>query len=180
MIAYVTSIGETTTALCKWSLERNGFNVFVLQDKATLAEKLERIYKGNLRGDFVRIDADVIVNKNFTPEFLESLDKVIWWWQFRFFDWYRQDMGHGMSFIREEALPALRENVDKFMKYIRPETELSRIKEFYNPRRFETCETVMGIHGYGIKNVNYVRALKTARDQLDNYDFELCERLNLL
>lgn len=61
MKAYVTSIGEPTTDLCVWSLERNGFETVLIQDQTTLAEKLKRIYS-EADEDFVRIDADVIVN----------------------------------------------------------------------------------------------------------------------
>ncbi len=179
MKAYITSIGESTTDLCKWSLERNGFEVVLIEDKTTtLANKLKQIYEMT-NDDFLRIDADIIVNRNLTPKLLESLDKKIWWWQFRCFDWFRQDLGHNISFHRVETIDILRCRVPEVLLSLRPETELSRIPELYNPRRFETYEDrIMGIHGFGIKNLKPVKELKKARDQLDNYDFELTEKLN--
>lgn len=182
MIAYVTSMNEPTTALCKKRLEKNGFQVFVLNENETLAEKLKRIYNANIKGSFLRVDADIIVNKHMTPELLDSLyNPDIWWWQFITFDWYKQDVSNSMAFISEEALPALRANIDKHLYSLRPETDMSRLKEFNNPRRFKTyTKQIMGIHGYGIKDIEPVKKLKKARGQYDQYDFELAKELNRL
>ena len=182
MIAYVTSMNEPTTALCKKQLEKNGFLVFVLDKNETLAEKLKRIYNANIEGSFLRVDADIIVNRHMTPEFLESLyNPDIWWWQFITFDWYKQDVSNSMAFITDNALPALKANIDKHLNSLRPETEMSRLEEFGNPRRFYTyTKQIMGIHGYGIKNIEPVKELKKARGQYEQYDFELAEELNKL
>lgn len=179
MIAYVTSIGEPTTDLCIWSLERNGFDTVLIEDKDTsLAEKLKFIYE-TVDEDFLRVDADIIVNRNMTPDNLNILkDSEIWWWQFTTFDWFKQDTNHAMAFIRKEALPALRSNISRFMDDIRPETEMSRIREFYEPRRFMTYDKdLMGLHGYGIRNMKPVMQLKAHRGQSYLYDFELAQRL---
>jgi hypothetical protein len=182
MIAYITSIGEPTTDLCKWALERNGFEVELVNNQFTsLAEKLRTIYF-SAEEDFLRVDADVIVNKNMTPELVKRLSikfPDIWWWQFLIFDWYKQDIGHQPSFIRKPALSTLKKNIGTFMYDLRPETECSRVEEFYNPRRFETYKDVVtGIHGYGIKKLEPVMKLKQERGQTDNYDFEMVARLN--
>lgn len=175
----MTSVGETTTDLCVWSLERNGFDVTVLRNGTTLANKLKRIYQ--TKEDFLRVDADIIVNKNMTPDLLEELILAddIWWWQFQTFDWYKQDINHSLSFVRSLALPYLQEVIDRFQNDLRPETECSRVEAFYNPRRFETYDQkIMGVHGYGIKDFEHVVRLKAARGQSHQYDFELAERLN--
>lgn len=182
MKAFVTSIGEKTTDLAIWSLERNGFKVTPRTDNFSLAEKLKWIYS-QADDDFLRIDADVIVNRNCTPEnllrYTESL-KDAWWVQFQMFDWYQQDVSYGgVQFIRKEALPVLRENIEKFMQHERPETELTRSYGMYNPRRFESYDMVMGMHNYK-NDMARVKAVKTRRNQLDNYDFELAERLEEL
>lgn len=183
MKAFVTSIGEPTTDLCVWSLERNGFDVEILLDKSTLAEKLAQIYK-IANADFIRIDADIIVNRNLTPDLLYMLaneDDDIWWWQFTAFDWYKQDLAHCMAYIRPQALPALRANIGRFKDHIRPETEISRIQDLYNPRRMATYkEEIMGIHGYGIKDTKPVMKLKASRGQSHLYDFELSSELDRL
>ena len=182
MKVIVTSTGEPTTELCRWALERNGFEVMVFQSDTSLWQKLHDIYN-NIDEDFLRVDADVIVNKNLTPQKLEDLSKdgTIWWWQFVVFDWYKMDIAHTTSFIRKVALPSMRLNINRFKLSLRPETDISRIKELHNPRRMQTYDKqIVGIHGYGIPDMTEVKRLKEARNQMDNYDFELAERLNAL
>ncbi|TAL08185.1 MAG: hypothetical protein EPO02_13440 [Nitrospirae bacterium] len=182
MKAYVTSIGEPTRELCIWALQRNGFDTFSISGNESLAEKLKYIYD-QVDDDFVRIDADVIVNKSFTPEMLgwvQAKNHDIWWWQFTLFDWFKLDIAHNTSFIKKEAIPALRANIEKFMHKNRPETEMSRIKEFYEPRRFETYQDeIIGLHGYKC-DTESAKKLKHIRNQQDLYDFEMAERLNQL
>lgn len=180
MKAYVTSIGEPTTALCLWSLERNGFDVTVIEGNSTLAEKLKHIYELADQG-FLRVDADIIVNRNMTPDKLLSFENPdIWWWQFRTFDWYKQDLNYAMAYIKKEALPCLRANIGRFQDDIRPETQVSRIAELHNPRRMKTHDEVMGLHGYGIKDIKPVIKLKASRGQSHLYDFDLAKRLDEL
>lgn len=185
MIAFVTTIGEKTTDLCVWSLKRNGFEVHTISGDTTLAEKLKDIYEEALQldADFIRIDADVIVNRNCTEENLRKATdslKDAWWVQFQMYDWYQQDVSYGgIQFIKREALPVLNENITSFLHSERPETEMTRSYGMYNPRRFESFDMVMGLHNYK-NDIDRVRAVKIRRNQLDNYDFELAERLEKL
>ena len=182
MIAYVTSIGEPTTELCIWALERNGYDVVIFRSDNSLWQKLSDIYETAV-ADFNRVDADVIVHRNLHPERRtgSQKDQHIWCWQLLVFDWYKQDVGHSMAFINKAALPSLRANIDRFKLSLRPETEVSRIPELHNPRRMITYDhQIMGIHGFGINDLSDVKRLKEARNQMDNYDFELVERLNAL
>lgn len=182
MKAYVTSRGEPTIQLARWALERNGFDVLVVQDQTTLQQKLKFIYTV-AQDDFVRIDGDVIVNRNFTPEVLNWLpeaNKDIWWWQFIVFDLLKMDTTHSIGYIRKEALPALRDNIDRFDRSSRPETEVSRIKEFHDPRRFQTWPNeIVGLHGYKT-DVDRSKELKSIRNQQSQYDFDLFERFSAL
>lgn len=182
MRAIVTSIGESTTELCIWALERNGFDVTTVESDLSLWGKLKLIYN-MVDVDFVRVDADTIVNKNLTPG---SVNEIIdqnpeaWWFQFLTYDWYKQDTTHGgIQVIRKEALPALRSSVDRFVNQDRPETQLSRIEEFYNPRRFHTIDLLMGITNYK-NDMKRVMRVKANRGQTDNYDFELAKRMDEL
>lgn len=185
MIAYITSIGEPTTELCMWALERNGFEVKLLERRDSLAKKLETIYE-DAQDDFLRVDADIIVNRNMTPGNLRRIERIdylqnAWWIQFTTFDWFKQDITHSMSFVKKEALPALRANIGRFKDNIRPETQVSRIEELHNPRRMETYDKeIMGLHGYGVRDLKPVIKLKANRGQSHLYDFELARKLNEL
>lgn len=180
MKAFVTSVGEPTTDLCVWSLERNGFDVEVIKNQYSLASKLDYIYHV-AEDDFVRVDADVIVNKNLTERaVLASQYPYVWWVQFLTFDWFKQDNTHGgVQFIKKEAIPTLRSRIGEFSEAERPESQMYRLDEFENPRRCYTQPVVMGIHGYK-NDLKSVAKTKTRRGQLSGYDFELAERLNNL
>ena|SRR3990167_9511535 len=183
MLAVITSIGEPTTELCVWSLKRNGFKVKLIENSGTtLAEKLKLIY-ATTDENFLRVDADVIVNKSCTPQALRALSAKAeaLWLQFRTYDWFQQDLTWGgVQFIKKKALPILSANIDKFLTAERPETQMYRLEEFNNPRRCVGQDICMGIHGYGIRNVKRVIETKQRRNQYYNYDFELAEKLNKL
>ena len=181
--AIVTSIGEPTTELCVWSLERNGFKVKLIENPGTtLAEKLKLIY-ATTDENFLRVDADVIVNKNCTPNAIRALhqDENIWWQQFLTYDWFKQDLTWGgVQYIKKQVLPILNANIDKFLTAERPESQMYRLDEFDNPRRCVGVDICMGLHGYGIKNIKRVIETKQRRNQFYDYDFELAEKLNKL
>ena len=173
MKAFVTSIGEPTTELCIWSLERQGFDVELIQNDTTLAEKLQVIYN-NADDDFLRVDADVIVNRKVK---LLELSKNAWWAQAQCFDMYKQDeMYGGVQLIGKECLPALRKHIPRQLQAERPETAMSRLEDFYAPRRFVSVDIVCGIHGYK-NDIQRAKETKERREQSAEYDFELAERL---
>ncbi len=177
MKAYVTSIGEITRDLCVWSLVRNGFEVVLIEDSSSLADKLKAIYD-IADDDFIRVDADVVPNRWLTPSKVMQIPEEAWWMQYSCYGWFTQNKIYGgVQFIKKEALPALRNNVVRLRNTIRPETELSRISEFYNPRRFVSSEDIMGIHGFAAKDIDRIKQVKRERKQYDNYDWELGERL---
>lgn len=180
MIAYITTIGEPTTNLCKWSLERNGFEVVVCEGSSTLAAKLRFIYS-DAKDDFIRVDADVIPNRNLNPTMIEEYDDPeIWWYQFMTFDWFQQTTGYGgVQYIKKEALPYLKENISKFLDEDRPETAVSRLPELHNPRRFKSEDIIMGLHNYK-NDIKRVATVKANRGQSNNYDFELARRIEEL
>lgn len=177
MKAFVTSIGEPTTELCVWSLERNGFEVVLLQSDSNLADKLKDIYS-QAEDDFFRVDADVIPNRLCRPPLSRG---EYWWYQYQCFDWYSQDISNGgVQLVKRECLPALRANIGRFMHSERPETELYRLPEFDNPRRCITIPHIVGLHGYAQTDLDRVKAVKERRNQSDNYDWELLDRINQL
>lgn len=178
MKAVVTSIGEPTTQLCIWALDRQGYDVRVYMDQTSLANKLKRIYS-DLDEDFIRVDADVIVNRNIKR--LGDYQKDAWWIQGQCYGWFAQDLVYGgIQLIRKQALPYLRANIGKHLKALRPESDMFRLPEFHDPRRCVSVELLCGLHGYGQDDIRRVRELKVARGQIDNYDFELAERISAL
>lgn len=183
MVAIITSIGEPTTELCTWSLDRNGFEVHLVQSEdTTLHTKLEYIYN-NFDQDFLRVDADVIVNKNCNPRDIEDSlkDTIIWWQQYTCWDWWKQDVSYGgIQFIRRQALPALRANISRFKDAERPESQMYRLDEFNSPRRCVSNHQILGLNGYGQTDINRVKDTKRRRNQYHNYDWQLVEKLNNL
>jgi len=179
MKAYITSIGEPTTDLCVWSVKRKGFEPVLIKDSSTLNAKLEFIYN-DTDDDFIRLDADVIINYN-VQRFIASCPDDIWWLQAMIFDWWQMDAcWGGVQFIKKECLPALRANIGKVQHLDRPESLMYRLAEFHEPRRCEGAEIICGLHGYGQDNMQRVVELKTKRRQIDNYDFELARRVSQL
>ena len=177
MIAYVTTIGELTTDLCIWSLEQGGFNVRVIDDKkSSLADKLKIIYN-EAKDNFVRVDADVVPNSNLTISALSNAgSEVSWWVQFQTFGWFKQDwVWGGVQYIKKEAIPYLVKNAHKMDGRERPESEMSRLEEFHNPRRFESSPIIMGIQDYK-NDIDRVKATKARRNQF-NYNFELSQKM---
>lgn len=176
MRAFITSIGEPTTELCRWSLERQGFDVTVIQNESSFNAKLKEIY--NLaEDDFVRVDADVIANRN-VQKLVSDCPEDVWWWQSMSFDWWQMDICYaGVQFIKKECIPILRANIERAMHIDRPESFMYRLEEFHNPRRCHASTLVCGIHGFKQDNMERVKEVKIARNQIDKYDFELAERI---
>lgn len=180
MRAVITSIGEDTTELCEWSLNRLGFRIYTVKSATTLWGKLQTIFdiEEILEEDFIRVDADVIVNKNVLE--LIKQDKL-WWYQALTFDWFKQDTTHGgIQFIRKQCFPAIKKHLKEAERLERPESYLSRLAEFHNPRRFATFERICGTHGYKQSDIERVKATKARRGHYEDYDWELAERLNSL
>lgn len=180
MIAFVTTIGESTTDLCIWSLKRNGFEVHSVSSDTTLWQKMKLIYEEayNLDVDFVRVDADVVPNLNLTEDNLRATGNL-WWVQFQTYDWFKQDTAQGgVQYITRQALPALVKRIDEAEHEERPETYMYRIPEFHNPRRCDWNPCIMGIQNYR-NDMERVRETKQRRNQT-GYDWELAEKLGRL
>lgn len=178
MKVYITSIGESTTPLCYWSLERLGFEPYLIRHKNTsLWEKLKEIFEMENK-DFLRVDADVVCNRN-TLKLIEQ--ENAFWFQGLTFDWFKQDITHGgVQFIRKEAIPIIRKHIEEAKAEERPETYLSRLEEFHNPRTFQTFEEICGVQGYKQKNKKRIEETKIRRDVYEDYDWELAYMLEQL
>lgn len=175
MKAYVTSIGEPTTDLCIWQLKRMGFDITVIKDNRSLGDKLEDIYN-QADDDFIRVDADVIVNQGVRA--VHKMNMNLWWVQYRTFDMYKLDLSYGgVQYISKKILPTLRANISRFKHDDRPETRMYRLDEFNERWRFKNAENVVGVHGFGQKDIERVRTTKNGRKYSSDYDWALVERM---
>lgn len=177
MKAVLFSIGEATTDLARWALERQGLEVTLVKDSRGLAEKIDEMVD-KLDEDILRVDADIIVNKRIKQFIRMARLSELLWAQSMTFDWWKQDLAIGTpTYIKAELLPVLRKYKGVFADSQRPETDLTRIKELYEPRRFGTLDVLVGVHGWGQADVDRVEAIKRERGQLDDYDFSLARRM---
>jgi hypothetical protein len=177
MIAYITSINEPTTEICRWALDRLGFTTVLYIDQTSLWNKLEGIFE-EATDDFLRVDADVIVNKNVLD--LVALDEL-WWYQGMTYDWHKQDVTNGgVQFIRKECIKPVLKHIKEAEEQERPESYLYRLEEFHNPRMCDTYDKVCGLNGYKQNDIQRVKETKLRRGQYHNYDWELAERVSAL
>jgi hypothetical protein len=177
MRAIVFSIGETTTELCKWSLERLGLEVTVMENEnTTLWHKLKHLYN-HMDEDIIRVDADIVCNQNVLKLIEEAqASEETWWLQSTGWDWYHQELAPmSVSYIKKVALPFLRSSIEPFRKAERPESQMFRLDEFHNPRRCFVSPTITGLHGYGQNDLGRVKDQKRRRKQ--TYDWELIEKI---
>lgn len=174
MRAYIFSIGESTAELAEWAVKRLGFNTTVVYNPDTsFWTKLRWLYSHET-DDFLRIDADTIVNKNLLK--LEPQDNC-WWHQCYVWDWYSQDIGvAGINWVKKEAISYLRQHIDKFENAERPESQMFRLDEFHHPRRCEVYNLLCGLHGYGQRDIERIKATKERRKQ-EHYDWPLIDAI---
>lgn len=182
MKAFVFSIGEKTTELCCELMKEYGYDVILFQDNTSLWEKLKRFYTEALESDdktFIRIDADIIPNRNVNELVAKHHKEVLAWSCAVGWDWYKQDRGaisiHVMDRkIIEECL----KNIDKAKDESRPETFLWRLPTVNQYTRIDESKS-FGLHGYGqLDHRERIKELKHVRNQ--KYDWELLDRIEKL
>lgn len=182
MKAYVFSIGETTTNLCCQLMREMGFEVILFNDDTTLWDKLKRFYSEALKtpdNTFIRIDADIIPNKNVLKmvDFHKGSPKM--WTCAVGYDWYKQDRGAiSIHVMDRHIIKKCLKEISSARTQIRPETHLWRLPDV-NPTTQLYQTHSCGIHGYGQKDHRErIKQLKYARDQ--QYDWELVEKIERL
>jgi hypothetical protein len=175
MKAYLCSIGEKTTELCQEQLAKFGYEVILLGDKEPWYEKYKKfVFMAD--EDCIRIDADVIPNKNIVHLDDFACNMV----QGQTYDFYKNGVGVTSPVLyRKEALEIIKKNWHLVGKN-RPETDASRIPEVN--KSFHTCDWVVGIHGFLQNREDLERhwGNKIARGQIKDYDFELATKLQNL
>jgi len=183
MRAFVTTIGEKTTELCIKQLKRYGFEVILLDGKELWASKYTRFIEeaDKLDEDILRVDADIIVNKNIQEiPYYEYYNSGVSMVQFKHWDFYKNDLGQGNPvWYSAEAIKIIKD----YLQYIdphRPETWAWRLSDI-RPYT-ETSDSVVGIHGIAQSKEDIKRAFehKKLRGQLQDFDFDLAYKINKL
>lgn len=178
MKAFVFSIGEKTTDLCCELMKEYGFEIILYQDHTSLWDKLRRFYKEALETEdkaFLRIDADIIPNKNV----LKLITEPGFWNCAVGYDWYKQDRGSiSIHVMDRQIIKDCLDRIDEAKDEIRPETYLWRLPEV-NPLTGTITNYSCGIHGYGQRDHRQrIKDLKHNRGQ--KYDWELIDRIEAL
>lgn len=183
MKAFLTSIGENTTELCIKQLKRYGLDVILLDRNEKWGEKYTRFINeaDKLDEDILRVDADIIVNKNVQEiPYYEYYNSGVSMVQFRHWDFYKNDLGLGNPvWYSAEAIKIIKDYLPHIDPH-RPETWASRLSEIRPYKR--TSDLVVGIHGISQNKEDMKRAFenKKIRGQLVNYDFDLAYKINKL
>lgn len=187
MKAYLFSVGESTTDLARWSLERLGHEVIMLGDPNTsfhqkYMEFLARALDAKDKW-CIRADADMIMGRGLNKmiSYAEQQLAGLWWLNGKSFCFHRMELIESTpSVIHLKGIKAAAMRVLSVKQELRPETALTRIPEFYNPRRFAATDYFLGIHGYKQHEGDIARVMnmKAQRDQLKEWDLEMIEKLN--
>lgn len=182
MKAYLCSVGEKTTQICKEQLERFGFEVVLFDEKEKWEDKYKR-FINTANEDCLRVDADVVPNKNIeflkiAPYSFRNLDKLMI--QCKGYDFYKNDIGViGIVFYRKQAIDIIKRDFN-FIDLRRPEATAWRLPDIN--KYTETEEIICGLHGFGQDEETMMRAFehKVARKQIEQYDFSLANKLSKL
>lgn len=190
MRAYLFSIGESTTDIARWSLERLGYDVVMLSHPTTtFYEKYVEFLDFASRADdeaVLRCDADVIATKRLMDlQFLfhNLRDDGMWWIHGQTYCHLKHDLVYGgHNFITREGINIAQRHIREFERDSRPESRITRAPEMYAPRRFKAVDMVTGIHGYRQRpqDIARVMAQKERRGQMPSWDMELLEKMKSL
>jgi len=173
MKAYLTSIGEQTTDLCKLQLEKFGFDVKVLDEKEDWPTKYKR-FIDTANEDCLRIDADVILfNDKVKLAFNAQMPAMVQW---KIIDFYTLTERVGQPvFYSKELLEIIKKlPVNNF----RPETSMWRNPEVM--KHTHNINEIVALHGFWQSKQDMKRAKDNRIARVHNYDQELVDILNKL
>jgi hypothetical protein len=173
MKAFLTSIGENTTQICKEQLERFGFEVILLDKVESWEDKYKSFIK-MANEDCIRIDADTIPNGN-----IKRLADINYGYMVQAlgYDFYRNDVGIiGAVYYNKKALDIIRNKFDE-IDWRRPEATAWRLPEINKYVR--TMDLVIGMHGFFQDYEHLLRHKehKISRKQIEDYDFNLAKKM---
>lgn len=175
MKAFLTSIGEKTTSICKWQLERFGFEVVLLDKVEPWIDKYKRFLE--MAGEeCIRIDADIIPNERIRifqdSGYLRKNAKLAKAYTYDFY----------ANTLMQTAPTYYSKGITKGMKELitdidRPETSIFRNRDIHP--WVVVLNEVVGTHGFFQSKKDIERAVihKKIRGQNAQYDFDLLEKL---
>lgn len=167
MRAYLTSIGESTEQVCKYQLEKYGFEVILLNEKEPWIDKYKK-FLNMANEDCIRIDADIIPNRHILK--LANCKGFIA--KAHLYDIYRNEVWPlAPIYYSKEALEEIR-NTCWAVDISRPETGVYRLFQ----KRTKVLTDVVGIHGFFQKKEDINRVLNNKKD-LDNLELDLVRKL---
>lgn len=175
MKAYVCSIGEKTTQLCCDQLKRYGFEIILLDEKESWHKKYLRFIE-LADEDCVRIDADIIPNRNIKKLLTEDVSGATMI-QYGHYCLYKNMPSIGNPCLyTKKALDIIKLNINNIHE-TRPETSAWRLDGIR--QRAITDDTIMGIHGFfqDIKDVERAKHNKIHRKQSNQFDFDLVDKI---
>ena len=180
MRAYVCSIGEKTTDICVSQLEKYGFDVVMLGGVEAWIDKYKRfIDMASATGqECIRVDADIIVNKNIVGA-TDGFGVLMA--QFKVYDFYKNDVSVGQPcWYSAEGLQIIKKHWNDFYDRKRPESSAWRLEQV-NKRTY-TSDLIVGMHGFFQDDAHMDRAEinKEDRGQAENFDFKLARKLKSL
>lgn len=174
MKCFVFSIGEPTTQLCIEALEQEGLNVNLYQDGSRFSEKYRRLMS-EADGDFLRVDADIIINHRLKEYLSQAKDwSCAYGWV-----WWQQDLAPiSVMYYSKEVVDIIRKHLydPDFDKTPRPEQYMWSLPELRG--KVHKIEIPLGVKGYGIRNLAPVKKRKKDRNQA--YNWWWIEKLNRL
>lgn len=175
MKAYLTTIGERTTEVAAQTLKLYGFDVVILDGFENWIDKYKR-FIDLADNNCIRLDADVIINQNIVQA-IKDIEKNCMMAQWHGYDFYRNNIGIvSPVFYHRDALEIIRKNFGK-LNVSRPEATAWRLPDI-NPYTV-TKPDIVAMHGFFQTKEDLLRhkANKINRKQIDEYNFELAEKL---
>ena len=140
MKAYLTTIDEPTTDLCKSQLEKLGFEVVVIAGVEAWEFKYKR-FLDMAEEDCLRIDADIILFNDFKmPLFSEPILMA----QFQVVDYLKFQIHTGQPVYYSKGLLDIAKTLPVVAH--RPETSMWRRPEII--KYTKTIEKVVGLHDF--------------------------------
>lgn len=181
MKAFVTSVGERTTAACCRQLSRYGFDVTLLDEDEPWAVKYQRFLHAASGQDCVRVDADVVPNASIGSSFrdfmVEQDDKLMA--QGTVFDFYTNAAKVGQPvFYRASAFPLILGKLHEIDRE-RPESWAWRLPEV-NPHTFTYVMAPMGMHGFFQDEEAVTRTRRNRKERRHEFDEALVLELTNL